>query len=51
MTKTIEFYWDLGSTNSYFALHLIKPGTAGTGRRWGSDLVALSMRGVAESCQ
>jgi 2-hydroxychromene-2-carboxylate isomerase len=25
MTKTIEFHWDLGSTNSYFALHLIKP--------------------------
>ncbi len=25
MPKTIEFYWDLGSTNSYFALHLIKP--------------------------
>ena len=25
MAKTIEFYWDLGSTNSYFALHLIKP--------------------------
>ncbi len=25
MSKTIEFYWDLGSTNSYFALHLIKP--------------------------
>jgi len=25
MGKTIEFYWDLGSTNSYFALHLIKP--------------------------
>ena len=23
--KTVEFYWDLGSTNSYFALHLIKP--------------------------
>jgi len=23
--KKIEFYWDLGSTNSYFALHLIKP--------------------------
>ena len=22
--KVIEFYWDLGSTNSYFALHLIK---------------------------
>jgi 2-hydroxychromene-2-carboxylate isomerase len=25
VAKTIEFYWDLGSTNSYFALHLIKP--------------------------
>jgi 2-hydroxychromene-2-carboxylate isomerase len=25
MAKTVEFYWDLGSTNSYFALHLIKP--------------------------
>jgi 2-hydroxychromene-2-carboxylate isomerase len=25
MNKTIELYWDLGSTNSYFALHLIKP--------------------------
>ena len=25
MAKTIAFYWDLGSTNSYFALHLIKP--------------------------
>jgi 2-hydroxychromene-2-carboxylate isomerase len=25
MARTIEFYWDLGSTNSYFALHLIKP--------------------------
>ena len=25
MKKTIDFYWDLGSTNSYFALHLIKP--------------------------
>jgi 2-hydroxychromene-2-carboxylate isomerase len=25
MSKTIELYWDLGSTNSYFALHLIKP--------------------------
>jgi 2-hydroxychromene-2-carboxylate isomerase len=23
--RVIEFYWDLGSTNSYFALHLIKP--------------------------
>jgi 2-hydroxychromene-2-carboxylate isomerase len=25
MSKVIEMYWDLGSTNSYFALHLIKP--------------------------
>ncbi|MFG1361186.1 2-hydroxychromene-2-carboxylate isomerase [Xanthobacter pseudotagetidis] len=25
MGKVIDFYWDLGSTNSYFALHLIKP--------------------------
>jgi len=25
MSRTIEFHWDLGSTNSYFALHLIKP--------------------------
>jgi len=25
MSKSIEFNWDLGSTNSYFALHLIKP--------------------------
>jgi len=25
MNKTIEFHWDLGSTNSYFALHLVKP--------------------------
>ncbi|MBM3647969.1 MAG: 2-hydroxychromene-2-carboxylate isomerase [Alphaproteobacteria bacterium] len=25
MGRTIDFYWDLGSTNSYFALHLIKP--------------------------
>jgi 2-hydroxychromene-2-carboxylate isomerase len=25
MAKTIAFHWDLGSTNSYFALHLIKP--------------------------
>ncbi len=23
--RTIEFYWDTGSTNSYFAFHLIKP--------------------------
>ena len=25
MASAIEFYWDLGSTNSYFALHLIRP--------------------------
>jgi 2-hydroxychromene-2-carboxylate isomerase len=25
MARMIDFYWDLGSTNSYFALHLIKP--------------------------
>lgn len=25
MSRTIEFYWDLGSTNSYFGAHLIKP--------------------------
>jgi 2-hydroxychromene-2-carboxylate isomerase len=25
MGKTIDIHWDLGSTNSYFALHLIKP--------------------------
>ncbi|HEU4824872.1 MAG TPA: 2-hydroxychromene-2-carboxylate isomerase [Dongiaceae bacterium] len=25
MSKTIDFHWDLGSTNSYFALHLVKP--------------------------
>jgi 2-hydroxychromene-2-carboxylate isomerase len=33
MTRTIEFYWDLGSTNSYFALHLIKPVAARHGAR------------------
>jgi len=33
MAKTIEFYWDLGSTNSYFALHLIKPIAARHGAR------------------
>ena len=25
MGKTIEFYWEIGSTNSYFALHLLRP--------------------------
>src|SRR5438045_9506311 len=33
MAKTIEFYWDLGSTNSYFALHLIRPIAARHGAR------------------
>jgi 2-hydroxychromene-2-carboxylate isomerase len=33
MARTIEFYWDLGSTNSYFALHLIKPVEARHGAR------------------
>jgi 2-hydroxychromene-2-carboxylate isomerase len=33
MARTIEFYWDLGSTNSYFALHLIKPVAARHGAR------------------
>jgi 2-hydroxychromene-2-carboxylate isomerase len=33
MTATIEFHWDLGSTNSYFALHLIKPVAARHGAR------------------
>ncbi|MDF1736153.1 MAG: 2-hydroxychromene-2-carboxylate isomerase [Minwuia sp.] len=25
MAKEIEFFWDIGSTNTYFALHLIRP--------------------------
>ncbi len=25
MTQTIDFYWDVGSTNSYFAFHLVQP--------------------------
>jgi 2-hydroxychromene-2-carboxylate isomerase len=33
MARAIEFYWDLGSTNSYFALHLIKPVAALHGAR------------------
>jgi len=33
MARAIEFYWDLGSTNSYFALHLIKPVAARHGAR------------------
>ncbi len=33
MARSIDFYWDLGSTNSYFALHLIKPVAARHGAR------------------
>lgn len=33
MTRTIDFYWEIGSTNSYFALHLIKPVAARHGAR------------------
>ena len=33
MAQTIDFYWDLGSTNSYFALHLIKPVAARHGAK------------------
>ena len=33
MTRTIDFHWDLGSTNSYFALHLIKPVAARHGAK------------------
>ncbi|MCZ6640021.1 MAG: 2-hydroxychromene-2-carboxylate isomerase [Gammaproteobacteria bacterium] len=25
MPRIIDFYWDIGSTNTYFALHLIRP--------------------------
>ena len=25
MGRTVDFYWDVGSTNSYFALHLLRP--------------------------
>jgi 2-hydroxychromene-2-carboxylate isomerase len=25
MAAEIDFYWDIGSTNSYFALHLVRP--------------------------
>ena len=25
MAREIEFFWDIGSTNTYFALHLIRP--------------------------
>jgi 2-hydroxychromene-2-carboxylate isomerase len=33
VARSIDFYWDLGSTNSYFALHLIKPVAARHGAR------------------
>ena len=26
--KTVDFYWDIGSTNTYFAFHLLRPITA-----------------------
>lgn len=29
--KSIDFYWDIGSTNAYFAFHLIKPIVVETG--------------------
>lgn len=35
MSKTIDFHWDLGSTNSYFALHLVKP----LARKHGASIV------------
>ena len=35
MTTVVDFYWDIGSTNTYFALHLIRPIVA----RHGADLV------------
>jgi len=35
MTETIDFYWDIGSTNTYFALKLIRPIAA----RHGAKLV------------
>ena len=25
MTKTVDFFWDIGSTNTYFAFHLLRP--------------------------
>lgn len=25
MNKTVRFYWDIGSTNTYFAFHLLRP--------------------------
>ena len=25
MTKSVEFFWDMGSTNTYFAFHLLRP--------------------------
>lgn len=31
--KQIDFYWDVGSTNTYFALHLVRPIAARHGAR------------------
>jgi 2-hydroxychromene-2-carboxylate isomerase len=31
--KQVEFFWDIGSTNTYFALHLIRPIVARHGAR------------------
>ena len=33
MPQIIDFYWDIGSTNTYFALHLIRPIAARHGAR------------------
>ncbi len=35
MAKEIEFFWDIGSTNTYFALHLLRP----LARRYGATVV------------
>jgi len=32
MADPIDFYWDIGSTNTYFALHLLRPIAARHGR-------------------
>lgn len=33
LSTAVDFHWDLGSTNSYFALHLIKPVVARHGAK------------------
>ncbi len=35
MVGTVDFFWDVGSTNSYFALKLLKPMAA----KYGADIV------------